>query len=411
MLKDYHRTWAEISLDAIAHNVRMARAKMPKGSCKEPMLMCVIKADGYGHGALPLARFLEDKCEYYAVAVLEEALTLRVAGVTKPILILGYTSPSQYDAVVRAGLSQTIWSLEMAEALSKAASANAKRGGARNLPAADFSQAALAAPPQVVHVKVDTGMGRIGFADDAASVEQIAEIAKLPGIALEGIFTHFAQADEADPAGTQAQYARFDAFLAKLAAAGVSIPLKHASNSAALMAFGERYDMARLGIAMYGLYPSGEVSRGIPLQPAMTWKTHVVHLKTVPPGTGISYGHTFITARETRIATLPIGYADGYPRALSNCGRVIVRGQYAPILGRVCMDQCMVDVTDIPGVAMEDEVILLGEAGACRVTMEEIGAMSASFNYETACRVGQRVPRVYLHRGEVVDFHSALVTV
>jgi len=385
MRSEYHRTWAEISLDAIEHNVLAARSKMRP----DQKLMCVIKADGYGHGALPLARFLDGNCEYYAVAVLEEGLALRAAGVTKPTLVLGYTSPSQYGAVVRAGLSQTIWSFEMAKKLSEAA--------------VKLDKAAAA------HVAVDTGMGRIGFADEDASIEQIAGIAKLPGIALEGIFTHFARADEADPSCAQGQYARFDAFLAKLAAAGVGIPIRHASNSAALLAFGERYDMARFGIAMYGLYPSEEASREIPLRPAMSWKTHVVHLKTVPPGTGISYGHTHICACETRVATLPIGYGDGYPRALSNLGRVIIRGQYAPIIGRVCMDQCMADVTDIPGVAMEDEVVLLGEAGGCRVTMEEIGAMSASFNYETACRVGQRVPRVYLYRGEVVDFHAALV--
>lgn len=384
MLNEYHRTWAEISLDAIEHNLTAARAKMRPGA----WLMCVIKADAYGHGAVPLARFLEDKCEYYAVAVLEEGLALRAAGVTKPILVLGYTSPSQYGAVARAGLSQTIWSLETARLLSEAALASAQR--------------------LKLHGKVDTGMGRVGFADDDASVGQIAEIAKLPGVALEGIYTHFACADEADPSSALGQYARFDAFLAKLEAAGVTIPLKHASNSAALLAFGERYDMARLGIALYGLSPCGEAGCGIPLRPAMRWKTHVVHLKTVPPGTGIGYGHTFVAARQTRVATLPVGYADGYPRALSNQGRVILHGQYAPVIGRVCMDQCMVDVTGIPGVAMEDEVILLGASGDCRITMEEIGAMSASFNYETACRVGRRVPRLYMYHGEIVDFRSML---
>jgi len=353
--------------------------------------MCVIKADGYGHGALPLARFLDDKCDYYAVAVLEEALTLRAGGVAKPMLLLGYTSPSQYEALLAAGVAQTIYSLEQASALSKAAQENAKR--------------------IKIHVKVDTGMARIGFGDTDACAAEIAQIAQLPGLELEGLFTHYARADEADKSNALAQHARFTAFARKLSDLGVEIPLKHACNSAAAMELGAQDDLVRFGIGLYGLYPSEEVRRdSLPLRPAMRWKTHVVHLKTVPPGTGVSYGHTFVTQRETVVATLPVGYADGYPRALSNQGHVIIRGQYAPILGRVCMDQCMVDVTDIPDVNMEDEVILLGESGACRVTMEEIGAQSCSFNYETACRVGQRVPRVYIYRGEIVDFQSVLTT-
>jgi alanine racemase len=216
---------------------------------------------------------------------------------------------------------------------------------------------------------------------------------------------------EAGRSGALAQQARFIAFTEQLASVGVKIPLKHACNSAAAMEMDDHFGMVRFGIGLYGLYPSEEVQKeNLRLTPAMSWKTHVVHLKTVPPGTGISYGHTFVTQRETRVATLPVGYADGYPRALSNRGRVIIRGRYAPIIGRVCMDQCMADVTDIPGVCMEDEVILLGEQGNCRVTMEEIGALSASFNYETACRVSQRVPRVYMYQGKAVDFRSVLTT-
>ncbi|MCL1952897.1 MAG: alanine racemase [Oscillospiraceae bacterium] len=390
----YLRTWAEISLDAVEANVNALRARLapgPKGSSKEPLLMCVIKADAYGHGALPLARFLEDKCEYYAVAVLEEALTLRAAGVAKPMLLLCYTSPAQYEALLAADVAQTVYSLEQARALSQAAVSAAKRAK--------------------VHIKVDTGMARIGFADTDISVEEVAQIARLPGLELEGLYTHYACADEADQTGALAQRARFEAFTRKLEKAGVNIPLKHSCNSAAAMAFDTHGDLVRFGIGLYGLYPSEEVRKeSLPLRPAMSWKTHVAHLKTVPPGTGVSYGHTFVTQRETRVATLPVGYADGYPRALSNRGHVIIRGQYAPIIGRVCMDQCMVDVTDIPGVRMEDEAVLLGESGPCRVTMEELGAMSASFNYETACRVSGRVPRVYLYHGEAVDFRSVLTT-
>jgi len=383
----YLRTSAEISLDAIESNVAALRARLAPGV----KLMCVIKADGYGHGALPLARFLDDKCEYYAVAVLEEALTLRAAGITKPILLLCYTSPGQYGALLAANVAQTIYSIEQARALSQAAQEAGKRAK--------------------IHVKIDTGMGRVGFEDTQVSIEEIVQIAGLPGLEIEGLFTHYARADEADKTSATDQHTRFVEFARELERAGVYIPLKHACNSAAAMEMDGHFDMVRFGIGLYGLYPSQEVRKeNLRLTPAMRWKTHVAHLKTVPPGTGISYGHTFVTQRETCVATLPVGYADGYPRALSNQGRVIIRGRYAPIIGRVCMDQCMVDVTDIPGVCMEDEVILLGRDGDCRVTMEEIGALSASFNYETACRVSRRVPRVYLYRGETVDYQSVLIT-
>ncbi|MDR2753575.1 MAG: alanine racemase [Oscillospiraceae bacterium] len=391
MLQQYLRTWAEISLDAIEHNVAAARQLLAPGT----KLCCVIKADGYGHGAAALARFLDDKCEYYAVAILEEGLALRRAGVTKPILLLGYTSPNQHETALAMDLTLTIFSWEQAQALSRAAAKTQKIAKA--------------------HIAVDTGMGRVGFADDDKSVATIAAIARLPFVAPEGLFTHFARADETDKTSARAQYHRYKTFAAKLAAAGIEFPLRHVCNSAALMEFDGiapghcANGMARFGISLYGLYPSEEVDKALlPLAPAMCWKTHVVHLKTVPPGTGISYGHTFVTARETRVATLPVGYADGYPRALSNRGHVILRGQFAPILGRVCMDQLMVDVTDILGVAQEEEVILLGRQGDCAISMEEIGAMSASFNYETACRVGQRVPRVYVYHDKVVDFHSVL---
>jgi len=391
-MQNYLRTWAEISLDAIESNVRALRTRFAqKGSQKEPLLMCVIKADAYGHGALPLARFLDDKCDYYAVAVLEEALTLRAAGIAKPMLLLGYTSPAQYGALLAADVTQTIYSPEQAQALSEAVRKNAKR--------------------VKIHIKVDTGMGRIGFEDTQASVEAIARMAKLPELELEGLFTHYARADEADRTSALEQHERFTAFTRKLEAAGVRVPLKHSCNSAAAMESDNHNDMVRFGIGLYGLYPSEQVNKeNLPLRPVMRWKTHVAHLKTVPAGTGVSYGHTFVTQRETTVATLPVGYADGYPRALSNQGRVIIRGQYAPIIGRVCMDMCMVDVTEIPGVCMEDEVVLLGKQNDCRVSMEEIGAMSASFNYETACRVSQRVPRVYVYQGKTVDFQSVMTT-
>ena len=374
---DGMRTWAEISLDAIEHNVNAVKARFAQGT----KLMCVIKADGYGHGAAALAEFLADKCDYFAVAILEEALALRRAGVTKPILLLGCTSPFLYKAALEAGVSLTIFCAEDAATLSETAERMGKRAA--------------------VHIKVDTGMGRIGFADTEESAEEIANIAALPGVEIEGIFTHFACADEANKTSYQEQLRRYEAFLKNERLVEIrSRAICHCCNSAAAMESTAHFDMVRFGIALYGLYPSEEVNKSnLPLQPAMSWKTRVAHLKTVPPGTGVSYGHTFVTNRETRVATLPIGYADGYPRALSNQGHVLIRGQFAPIIGRVCMDQCMVDVTDIPDVQRWDEVMLLGKAGGHEITMEKIGAMSASFNYETACRVGHRVPRVYVYQG------------
>ena len=377
IITDHMRTWAEISLDAIEHNVNAVKARFAPNT----RLMCVIKADGYGHGAIALAEFLADKCDHFAVAILEEALALRRAGVTKPILLLGYTSPFHYKEALEAGVSLTIFCEEDAAKLSEIAERMGKRA--------------------MLHMKIDTGMGRIGFADTDSSAEQITKIAALPGIEIEGIFTHFACADEAEKASYQEQLRRYEAFLKNERLAEIhSRAICHCCNSAAAMETTVHFDMVRFGVALYGLYPSEEVNRSnLPLQPAMSWKTCVAHLKTVPPGTGVSYGHTFVTNRETRVATLPIGYADGYPRALSNQGHVLIRGQFAPIIGRVCMDQCMVDVTDIPDVQREDEVILLGKAGEREITMEEIGAKSASFNYETACRVGHRVPRVYVYQG------------
>ncbi|MDR2647299.1 MAG: alanine racemase [Oscillospiraceae bacterium] len=387
MLEHYHRTWAEISLDAIEANITAARACVPK-TCK---LMAVIKADGYGHGATALARFLDDKADYYAVAVLEEALTLRAAGITKPMLVLGYTSPSQARAVVCANLTQAVFSYEAAKTLSDAARKSVER--------------------VKIHAAIDTGMTRIGFADTEQSIDDIVRITQLEGVELEGIFTHMARADETDKTSADQQVRRFTDFVTKLDARGVKIPIRHICNSAGIMEIDAPFDMVRLGISLYGLYPSEEVQKSrMPLVPAMQWKTHVVCLKTVDAGVGVSYGHTFVTTRRTRIATLPIGYADGYPRALSNQGHVLIGGAFAPILGRVCMDQCMVDVTDIPDVMPEDEVVLIGGQNGLTITMEEIGAMSASFNYETTCRVGQRVPRVYTYKGEIVDFHSVMLT-
>ena len=374
----YHRIYAKIDIDAIIHNLGECKRRIPE----KTMVLAVIKADGYGHGAVELAKQLENQVDYFGVAIIEEAVELRNSGIKKPILILGYTSPSQDELLIKYDITQHIYTLDMAKRLSAAASRMGKTVR--------------------IHVGLDTGMSRVGFQDNDDSVRAIKTISKLPNIYLEGIFSHYARADEHDKATAVLQSARFDAFIEKLEKAGVQIPIKHLSNSAAVEELEKHYDMVRFGISLYGLYPSEEVDKtSVALIPAMQLRSRIVNLKTVAPGCGVSYGHTFVTSRPTRIATIPVGYADGYPRALSSQGRVIVNGQYAPIIGRVCMDQFMIDVTDIQGdINIEDEVILMGSKNGCTVSAEEIGVMSASFNYEVVCNVARRVPRIYFKGGK-----------
>ena len=302
--------------------------------------------------------------------------------IKKPILILGYTSPSQDDLLINYDITQNIYTYDMAKRLSDRAVALGKTVR--------------------FHIGLDTGMSRVGFQDNDESVEQIKKIIELPNLVLEGIFSHYARADELVKTTAFLQSERFDLFIDKLEKAGINIPIKHLSNSAAVEELEKHYDMVRFGISLYGLYPSEEVDKSsVDLIPAMELRTKIVNLKTVPAGCGVSYGHTFVTHRETRIATIPVGYADGYPRALSSKGRVIVNGQFAPIIGRVCMDQFMIDVTDIEGeLNIEDEVILMGSDNGCTISAEEIGNMSASFNYEFVCGVARRVPRIYFKDGK-----------
>lgn len=374
----YHRIYAKIDIDAIIHNLGECRRRIPEGT----RVLCVIKADGYGHGAVELAHQLEDKADYFGVAVIEEAVELRRAGIDKPILILGYTSPSQDDLLIKYDITQNIYTYDMAKRLS--------------------DRAVELEKTVKCHIGLDTGMSRVGFQDNEESVEIIKKISALPNLVIEGIFSHYARADEKNKTTALLQSERFDLFIDKLEKAGVNIPIKHLSNSAAVEELEKHYDMVRFGISLYGLYPSEEVDKSsVDLVPAMELRTKIVNIKTVPEGCGVSYGHTFVTRRTTRIATIPVGYADGYPRALSSKGRVIVNGQYAPIIGRVCMDQFMIDVTDIEGdINIEDEVILMGTDGDCTVSAEEIGDMSASFNYEFVCNVARRVPRVYFKSGK-----------
>ncbi len=373
----YHRTYAKIDLDAIEYNIENVRKKL-KPSTK---LLAVIKADAYGHGAVEVGRFLESKCDFFGVASVEEAAELYRAGIKKPVLILGYVSPQQFDEVVRDEMRIPVFSFESAKALSDEAVRQGK--------VAKF------------HFCIDTGMSRIGFQVSEESADICKMICELPCIEAEGIFSHFATADESDLSKTYAQRERFLLFLDMLNNRNIDIPIRHLYNSAGIMVLDDCFDMVRSGIITYGLYPSHEVDSSIlDIKPALEWKSHITHIKTLPKGREISYGATYVTEKDTVIATVPVGYADGYPRALSNKGRVIVGGQYAKILGRVCMDQLMIDITDIDGVSIEDEVTLVGKDGDARLSIEEVSELAGSFNYELTCSLARRVPKLYYRNGE-----------
>lgn len=372
-MEEYLRCYAEIDLDAIAHNIDEVRKKVGE----EVGILAVIKADGYGHGAIPIAGKLKDKVQYFAVAAVEEAVELREAGVTLPVLILGYTSPAQYEEVVRYDITQTIYSVDTAQKLSDEALRQGKCAK--------------------IHIALDTGMTRIGFLMSEDSVEEIMQISRLSGIYLEGLFSHFACADMYDKTYSKKQMELYDWFVEELEKRNIRIPIKHLCNSAGIIEFdSHRFNMVRSGIMTYGLYPSDEVRTDeVILQPALSWKTHVINVKTVEAGHGVSYGATYVTDRPTKIATLSVGYADGYPRALSNRGRVIIHGEYAPVIGRVCMDQMMVDVSHIDNVQIEDIAVLVGCDGNNHISVEEAADLSGSFNYEFVCGISHRVKRVY----------------
>lgn len=377
----YYRVQARVNLSAIRHNLQEIR----KSINSDTKLMVIIKADAYGHGAVPLAKAIGDSgyVDAYGVAIIEEAVELRNAGIKKPILILGYTPSQQYDLVVENDVSQTIFQYEMAKALSEEAVRQGKTAK--------------------VHIKLDTGMSRIGYPDKKESIEEIKRIVELKNLEVEGIFTHFARADERDKSCTYRQIERFNCFIEQLEKENIFIPIKHMSNTAGIMEFKEaNYNMVRCGIATYGIYPSDEVSKDkVRLIPAMELKTHVIYVKDVEAGVGISYGATYVTDKKRRIATIPVGYADGYSRNLSNTGKVIIHGQYAPIVGRICMDQFMVDVSDIPDVKQGDLVTLLGKDQDACISAEELAAWSHSFPYELVCTIGKRIPRVYIDNDEL----------
>lgn len=375
MSSKYSRVYAEINMDAIAENFRMMQAAIRP----QTRMIAVIKTDGYGHGAVPIAQMMEKEGYIwgFAVATVSEALILRKHGITKPILILGYTFEEDYEYLIRYEIRPVVFKLDMAKQMSDAAVRLNKT--------------------LYIHIGLDTGMSRIGFADTDESVQVIQEIAALPGLSIEGMFTHFAKADELDKSAAKKQFSRYMTFADKLQAAGISIPLKHVSNSAALMELPEmNLDLVRAGISIYGIYPSDEVSRErMKLIPAMSLHSRIVYIKEIQAGTEISYGGTFVADHPMRIATIPVGYGDGYPRMLSNKGYVLIRGKRARILGRVCMDQFMVDVTDIADARELDEVVLLGEQKDEKITVDELGALCGRFPYEFVCDIGKRVPRIY----------------
>lgn len=370
----YLRCYVEISLEAIGHNIREVKKRLPEGV----KLLGVVKANAYGHGAVPVASYLENQVDYFATATIEEAVELRENGISAPILILGYVSPSQYGDLVEYDITQTIDSYAQALALEKEAARQNRKAKA--------------------HLAVDTGMTRIGFQVTEHDADEAAKIADLPHIELEGMFTHFSCADQEDKTYCSMQMEKYDKMTALLAERGVTIPLRHICNSAGIMEFDDhRFEMVRSGIITYGIYPSEEVKKErLDLIPALSWKSHVIHVKEVGPGIGVSYGATYVTEKPmTRIATVSAGYADGYPRALSNQGCVLIHGKKAPIIGRICMDQMMVDVTDIPDVQVEDVVTLIGTDGDETITIEEIANPAARFDYEMLCDISSRVTRVY----------------
>lgn len=377
-MREYYRVQADIDLDAIFHNIQKTREIIKPGT----KLMAIVKADGYGHGAVPVAKALNTLADAYGVAIAEEGIELREAGITKPILVLGYTQPELVEKLVSYDIMPAVTDYAFAELLSEEAVRQKKTAK--------------------LHVKLDTGMSRIGFPLTEESVAVIKKISLLPGIEIAGCFSHFSKADETDKAYAKKQLEGFLKMTEAVEKAGVSIPVRHISNSAGIMDLPEaNLDMVRSGISTYGLYPSEEVHKErLLLKPAMSIRSRVAFVKEVPAGTLIGYGGSFVTKEPTRVATIPVGYGDGYPRALSNKGHVLIKDTFCPIIGRVCMDQFMVDATALPEVKSGDEVLLLGSQGGKSITLEEIGDMSASFNYEAACDVGKRIPRVYYYQGK-----------
>ena len=368
----YHRVYCLIDINAIRNNISQIINNIPT-----PInIMPVVKADGYGHGALEVAKGISDLSHGFCVATIEEAMELRNNGIKKPILILGTLSSHLFEEAVINDISINIYTHEMAKKLSEVCDKCGKKAH--------------------IHISVDTGMNRIGLSCSEKGIEEAILIANYKNLITEGVFSHYATADEKDKTTALLQRKRFSEFCAKLKEKGLTFKYQHICNSAAICDLNDKsYSAVRPGIIIYGLYPSDEVSKELGLKPALELKTHISYIKEVDAGEGISYGHSYITKEKRIIATIPVGYADGYPRALSNKGRVIINGEYAPIVGRVCMDQFMVDISHIPNVKAEDTVTLIGTDGDAHISADEVADICGTINYEIICGIGKRVPRVY----------------
>ena len=382
-MKTYSRVYAKIDLDAIAYNME----QMKQNIRPETKVMAVIKADGYGHGAVQIAEMME-RWNYiwgFAVATLDEAVVLRTEGIQKPILVLGCVFPDQYMEMLKHEIRMNIYTEEMAESISRMAAREGKTA--------------------YMHIKLDTGMSRLGFGINEQSAETIKRISKMPNVNVEGIFTHFTKADEKDKSFTKKQIQEFVWMTERLKEKNVRFTYEHCSNSAGIIDVPEaNFDIVRAGISTYGLYPSEEVDKtNVKLKPALALKSHVAFVKEIESGTPVSYGGTFVAKEKMKIATIPVGYADGYPRSLSNKGYVLIRGKKAPILGRVCMDQFMVDVTQIEGVSFGDKVTMIGKDGNEILPVEVLSELSGRFNYEFVCDLGKRIPRVYVRDGKIAE--------
>ena len=376
-MRNYNRIEADIDLDAVRYNIETIQALNPS----DRKTLLVIKADAYGHGAVSFAKEFGDLADYFGVACIDEGVELRRAGITKPILILGNTDEEDFKTAIENDITMAVYDADKCRMLSDTALKLGRKAK--------------------VHIKADSGMSRIGFQCSEEGVKEAEKLLYMDGLDIEGIFTHFAKADYIDKKDALKQREAFTGFIDALTEKGFIFRLKHIDNSAGAMELHSKgFDMMRLGIVIYGLEPSEEMDKSVVLQPAMTLKAHITHIKTLEPGRGISYGWTYVTDRPRRVATVSAGYADGYPRSQSNIGRVIIRGKYAPILGRVCMDQFMVDVTDIPEADLRDEVILFGTDGILSIPVEEVAEPANSFNYELVCNVARRVPRVYFKNGQ-----------
>lgn len=384
LFKHLRPVWAEVNLDKLEHNIREI-----KKVCGDKKIMAVIKADAYGHGALNIAPvLLENGADSFAVAVLSEAIELRRAGIDCPILILGFTPPSFIDDIIKYDIDQTVFSYDFAKSLSECAKRKNKIAK--------------------IHIAMDTGMGRIGYLPNEESIDEIIKISELPNLKIMGAFSHFSTADEMDKTYTNMQVERFNWFLNELKKREVCIGKTHIYNSAAIIDLQEGLgDQVRPGIILYGYYPSNEVNKDIiSLKPVMSLKTNVINIKKLKKGEYVGYGRKFVTKEDTMIATLPVGYADGYSRLLTGKAKVLVKGQFAPVVGNICMDQCMIDVSHIENVNVGEEVTLIGEDGGNSITAEELANLIGTISYEILCVLGKRVPRVYIKEGKVVQVRN-----